>query len=41
MKLAIVLGTRPEIIKMSPVIRTCEKTRFGLFHPAYRSALFL
>lgn len=25
MKIAIVLGTRPEIIKMSPVIRCCEK----------------
>lgn len=25
MNLAIVLGTRPEIIKMSPVIRECER----------------
>lgn len=25
MKIAIVLGTRPEIIKMSPIIRECEK----------------
>ncbi|SES77407.1 UDP-N-acetylglucosamine 2-epimerase (non-hydrolysing) [Methanococcoides vulcani] len=25
MKVAIVLGTRPEIIKMSPIIRECEK----------------
>lgn len=25
MKLAIILGTRPEIIKMSPVIRECER----------------
>ncbi|HED00787.1 MAG TPA: UDP-N-acetylglucosamine 2-epimerase (non-hydrolyzing) [Proteobacteria bacterium] len=25
MRIAIVLGTRPEIIKMSPVIRACEK----------------
>ncbi|HII90752.1 MAG TPA: UDP-N-acetylglucosamine 2-epimerase (non-hydrolyzing) [Methanosarcina sp.] len=25
MKLAIILGTRPEIIKMSPIIRECEK----------------
>lgn len=25
MKLAIILGTRPEIIKMSPVIRTCQQ----------------
>jgi len=25
MKIAIILGTRPEIIKMSPVIRECEE----------------
>ncbi|MBE8540574.1 UDP-N-acetylglucosamine 2-epimerase (non-hydrolyzing) [Geoglobus acetivorans] len=25
MKIAVILGTRPEIIKMSPVIRECEK----------------
>ena len=25
MSIAIVLGTRPEIIKMSPVIRECER----------------
>jgi UDP-N-acetylglucosamine 2-epimerase (non-hydrolysing) len=25
MKIATVLGTRPEIIKMSPVIRECER----------------
>jgi UDP-N-acetylglucosamine 2-epimerase len=25
MKVAIVLGTRPEIIKMSPIIRVLEK----------------
>lgn len=25
MKIAIILGTRPEIIKMSPIIRECEK----------------
>jgi len=24
MRIAIILGTRPEIIKMSPVIRACE-----------------
>ncbi|MDP2767180.1 MAG: UDP-N-acetylglucosamine 2-epimerase (non-hydrolyzing) [Candidatus Methanoperedens sp.] len=30
MKLSIILGTRPEIIKMSPVIRECEKR--GLEH---------
>ena len=27
MKVAIVVGTRPEIIKMSPVIRECEKRK--------------
>jgi len=26
-KLAIILGTRPEIIKMSPIIRECVKKR--------------
>ncbi|MEO2116925.1 MAG: UDP-N-acetylglucosamine 2-epimerase (non-hydrolyzing), partial [Methanocaldococcus sp.] len=26
MKLSIILGTRPEIIKLSPIIRTLEKT---------------
>lgn len=31
MKLAIVLGTRPEIIKMSPVIRACEKHKVDFF----------
>ena len=30
MKIAIILGTRPEIIKMSPIIRECEKR--GLDH---------
>jgi UDP-N-acetylglucosamine 2-epimerase (non-hydrolysing) len=25
MKIAIILGTKPEIIKMSPIIRECEK----------------
>ncbi len=30
MKIAIILGTRPEIIKMSPIIRECE--RRGLDH---------
>jgi len=29
MKIAIILGTRPEIIKMSPIIRECEKQ--GIF----------
>ena len=31
MKLAIVLGTRPEIIKMSPIIKWCEKTSLEYF----------
>jgi len=41
MKFAIILGTRPEIIKMSPIIREFEQSGPGLFYPAYRSALFL
>jgi len=31
MRIAIVLGTRPEIIKMSPVIRACEKENVECF----------
>lgn len=31
MKIAIILGTRPEIIKMSPVIRECEKQNSDYF----------
>ncbi len=31
MKIAIVVGTRPEIIKMSPVIRECEKRNIDFF----------
>ena len=27
MNIAIIVGTRPEIIKMSPVIRECEKRK--------------
>jgi len=30
-KLAIILGTRPEIIKMSPVIRECEQKILDYF----------
>jgi UDP-N-acetylglucosamine 2-epimerase (non-hydrolysing) len=30
-RIAIVLGTRPEIIKMSPVIRACEKENVDYF----------
>jgi len=30
-KIAIVLGTRPEIIKMSPIIRECERLNVGFF----------
>jgi len=31
MKIAIMLGTRPEIIKMSPIIRECERLRLEYF----------
>ncbi len=31
MKVAIILGTRPEIIKMSPVIRACERAGLDYF----------
>ncbi|NQE04659.1 UDP-N-acetylglucosamine 2-epimerase [ANME-1 cluster archaeon GoMg1] len=31
MKISIILGTRPEIIKMSPVIRECEKQGLAYF----------
>ena len=31
MNLSIILGTRPEIIKMSPLIRECEKRNFDYF----------
>ena len=31
MKITIILGTRPEIIKMSPVIRECEKRELEYF----------
>jgi UDP-N-acetylglucosamine 2-epimerase (non-hydrolysing) len=31
LKLAVVLGTRPEIIKMSPVIRACENQQVEYF----------
>jgi UDP-N-acetylglucosamine 2-epimerase (non-hydrolysing) len=31
MKIGIILGTRPEIIKMSPVIRECEKQNIDYF----------
>src|SRR3972149_7165199 len=31
MKISIVLGTRPEIIKMSPVIRECERSGLDYF----------
>src|SRR5665647_1318879 len=31
MKIAIILGTRPEIIKMSPIIRECEKQGIGYY----------
>ena len=31
MKIAIIVGTRPEIIKMSPVIRECERLGLDYF----------
>jgi len=31
MKIAIILGTRPEIIKMGPIIRECEKRKLDYF----------
>ena len=31
MKIAVILGTRPEIIKMSPIIRECEKRNIEYF----------
>jgi UDP-N-acetylglucosamine 2-epimerase (non-hydrolysing) len=31
MRIAIIIGTRPEIIKMSPVIRACEKQHVDYF----------
>src|SRR3989344_7308503 len=31
MKICIILGTRPEIIKMAPIIRECEKRKLHYF----------
>ena len=31
MKIAIILGTRPEIIKMSPIIRELEERKINYF----------
>jgi len=31
MKIAVVVGTRPEIIKMSPIIRECERRSVNFF----------
>ncbi len=31
MKISVILGTRPEIIKMSPVIRACERLGLDYF----------
>ena len=31
MKIAVVVGTRPEIIKMSPIIRECERHGVDFF----------
>jgi hypothetical protein len=37
-KSAVILGTRPEIIKMSPVIRECKEAGAGVFYPARGAA---
>ena len=37
----IILGTRPEIIKMSPVVRACERQGAGLICAAYGAGVFL
>ena len=31
MKISTILGTRPEIIKISPIIRECEKKKLDYF----------
>jgi len=31
MRISIILGTRPEIIKMSPIIRECERLKLDYF----------
>jgi len=31
MKICIIIGTRPEIIKMAPIIKTCEKKKLDYF----------
>jgi len=31
MKNSIIVGTRPEIIKMSPIIRECERLKLNYF----------
>ena len=31
MKLSVIIGTRPEIIKMSPIIRECERLDIDYF----------
>ncbi len=31
MKIGIIVGTRPEIIKMAPVIRECQKREIEFF----------
>jgi hypothetical protein len=37
LKTAIIVGTRPEIIKLSPVIRECEGGA-GVFYPTHGPA---
>jgi UDP-N-acetylglucosamine 2-epimerase (non-hydrolysing) len=31
MKIAFILGTRPEIIKLAPVIKECQKRKLNFF----------
>ena len=40
-KTCIIIGTRPEIIKMSPVVRACEGSGRGLVCAAYGAGVFL
>ncbi len=39
--ITIILGTRPEIIKMAPVIRACRKKGIEYSVTAYRPALLV
>jgi UDP-N-acetylglucosamine 2-epimerase len=41
MKISIILGTRPEIIKMSPGDKRMREAKRRLLYPAHRTALLL